>query len=289
MNQPQPDAGTTSAGTGQGGGPLVSLTERYVTPEPAAGGLQLRDLEVAYDGVPAIRGVTLNIPPRSITAFLGPSGCGKTSVLNTMNRMTDLIPGCTVSGSLTWQGCDLLDRRLDVRSLRRNVGLIFQRPNPFPMSIQRNLELPLRETGLRDRREIAERVAQSLEAVGLYAEVRDRLQAPASTLSGGQQQRLCLARALVLEPSVLLLDEPCSALDPQSTEVVESLIRRLGEQLTVVIVTHNLGQARRLADQAALFWTAAGCGTLIESGPAAELFASPREPETRDYLQGRTG
>lgn len=267
----------------------VELQHRFPGELPRVDGLHLGDLAVAYHGRPAVRDVMLDILPESITAILGPSGCGKTSVLNTLNRMTDLIPGCTVAGSLTWQGCDLLDRRLDVRSLRRNVGMIFQRPNPFPMSIRRNLELPLKETGLRKRAEIQERIEHALAAVGLWDEVRDRLAAPAITLSGGQQQRLCLARALVLEPSVLLLDEPCSALDPQSTAVVEALLRRLRERLTIVIVTHNLGQAQRLADQAAVFWSTENCGTLLESGPAEDLFASPQQPETRDYLQGRTG
>ena len=279
----------SSAASGGAGNSLVSQEDTY-RPVPAmTGGIRLDELAVSYSGQMAVRGVSLAIPGQSITAMLGPSGCGKTSVLNTMNRMTDLIPGCCVEGSLTWQGCDLLDPRLDVRSLRRNMGMIFQRPNPFPMSIERNLELALREAGLRNRGEIRERIETALADVGLLEEVRGRLGMPATLLSGGQQQRLCLARALVLDPAVLLLDEPCSGLDPQSTAVVEALLRKLRERLTVVIITHNLGQAQRLADQVAVFWSNEGCGRLVESGPAERLFNAPAEPETRDYLQGRRG
>lgn len=246
-------------------------------------------LTLAYDGKPALAGVTLPIYRGRILAVLGPSGSGKTSFLGCLNRLVDLIPTARISGRVVLDGADILDRNVDLVALRRRVGMIFQKPNPFPLSIYRNLAMPLKEHGLRRRDEIDEAVRRALGDVGLWDEVKDRLHRSALLLSGGQQQRLCLARALVLRPEVLLLDEPCSALDPIAMEVIEELIARLRGRLTIVVVTHNLAQARRLADDAALFWLEQGVGRLIEHGPAAGIFNNPSHPQTEAYVTGRQG
>jgi phosphate transport system ATP-binding protein len=246
-------------------------------------------LSLAYGSKPAFADVTLDIARGGITALIGPSGCGKTSFLNCLNRLTDLIPKCRVSGRITAGGLEALDPRTDVLALRRRIGMIFQKPNPFPLSIRKNLEFPLREHGIRERGELQRIVQTTLEDVGLWAEVKDRLDAPAQGLSGGQQQRLCLARALALRPEALLLDEPCSALDPISGAVVEDLIVGLRQRYTILIVTHNLAQARRIADDAAVFWIADGCGRLIEHGPARQVFEQPRETLTAAYVSGKKG
>ena len=238
---------------------------------------------------PAFHNVTLSINQVCITALVGPSGCGKTSFLTSLNRLTDLIPGCRLSGRIQLNGLDVLDSHTDVIRLRRRVGMIFQKPNPFPLSIKKNLEFPLREHGLRDREQIAITIETGLRDVGLWDEVKDRLNSPALALSGGQQQRLCMARALVLSPEVLMMDEPCSALDPLSSGVVEDLIVGLRGRYTVLIVTHNLAQARRIADYAALFWIQNGAGQLIEAGTAKQIFEAPREPLTTAYLSGMRG
>jgi phosphate transport system ATP-binding protein len=246
-------------------------------------------LALRYGDKPALEDVTLAVPRARITALIGPSGCGKTSFLQCLNRLTDLIPGCTVSGSILIADSEVLDARTDVLALRRRVGMIFQKPNPFPLSIRRNLEFPLREHGVRDRVKLAEKVEGSLRDVGLWDEVKDRLDRPALALSGGQQQRLCLARALALGPEVLLLDEPCSALDPISSGVVEDLMLGLRERYTLLVVTHNLAQARRIADHAALFWVQDGAGKLIENGPIRQLFEAPQQKLTADYVSGMRG
>jgi len=249
----------------------------------------IENLSIAYDGKPALAPVTLTIPRQRVTAFIGPSGCGKTSLLNCLNRLTDLIPNCRVKGTVVFEGKNLLDPQLDVLALRRRVGMIFQQPTPFPTTILRNLELPLKEHGVRDKQERLARIEASLKDVGLWEEVSDRLHASALSLSGGQQQRLCLARSLVLEPEVLLMDEPCSALDPISSGKVEDLILSLREKYTIVIVTHHLRQARRLADEAAFFWMRDGAGCLIETGPAEQIFENPNEELTAAYVQGQRG
>ena len=251
--------------------------------------VQAQDVTVSYGGHLALAPVSLRVQPHRVSALVGPSGCGKTSFLRCLNRLTDLVPSCTVGGTIRVGGEDIHAPGTDVLALRRRVGMVFQRPNPFPLSIRRNLELPLREHGLRDRAALAERVETGLRDVGLWDEVRDRLDRPALSLSGGQQQRLCIARALVLRPEVLLMDEPCSALDPLSGGVVEDRIAALRERLTVVLVTHNLAQARRLADTLAVFWTADGVGQLIASGPATEVFEDPADPRAAAYLSGRQG
>lgn len=255
--------------------------------------LRAEALALTYDGSPpvtALRDVSLRMPAGEITAIIGPSGCGKSSFLSCLNRMCDLVPGARVEGSVYVDGEDILQPGVDVRALRRRVGMIFQRPNPFPLSIRRNLELPLREHGLaRTKPELDELVEAALRDVGLWDEVKDRLGGAALKLSGGQQQRLCLARALALNPRVLLLDEPCSALDPLAGGVVEDLIARLRGRYTLVVVTHNLAQARRIADHVALFWHRDGAGRLVEADATEALFERPREDITRAYIRGERG
>ncbi|WP_414654120.1 phosphate ABC transporter ATP-binding protein [Hyalangium sp.] len=246
-------------------------------------------LSVHYRSVAALKDVSLEIQAGDITALVGPSGCGKSSFLCCINRLTDLTEGCCVSGHLAVGGESVFARELDTMSLRRQVGMICQRPNPFPLSIWRNLELPLQEHGVKDRTERAQRIEQALKDVGLWGEVKDRLQGSALSLSGGQQQRLCIARALVLKPEVLLLDEPCSALDPISSGVVEEYVANLRGTCTIVIVTHNLAQARRIADQTAVFWTRNGHGYLLESGSAEQVFENPQNPLTAAYVKGLRG
>lgn len=246
-------------------------------------------LSLYYGEKSAFQDVTLSISKGCITALVGPSGCGKTSFLTCLNRLTDLIPACLVSGRITIDKLDILAPQTDVIRLRRRIGMIFQKPNPFPLSIRRNLEFPLREHGLRDRTQLNTAIETSLRDVGLWDEVKDRLDSPALALSGGQQQRLCIARALALSPEMLLMDEPCSALDPISSGIVEDLIVRLRGRYTILIVTHNLAQARRIANDAALFWVHNGTGRLIEAGPAKQIFEDPRDPLTAAYVSGIRG
>ncbi len=248
-----------------------------------------RDLSVRYRGKPAFAGISLGIPAGQITAVIGPSGCGKTSFLMCLNRLTDLVPHAEVTGSLEIEDLDVLAARTNLIALRREVGMIFQKPNPFPLSVRRNLALPLREHGVRDRKRIDEIAEGALRDVGLWDEVKDRLDEPALALSGGQQQRLCIARTLVLRPRVLLLDEPCSSLDPISMAAVERHIASLRGRFTLVIVTHNLAQARRLADRVAFFWIRNGTGCLVEQGTAREVFEAPRDPLTEAYIKGLEG
>lgn len=251
--------------------------------------LESRGVSVAYRGAPALRDVSLSFRRGEITAIIGPSGCGKSSFLQSLNRINELIPGCTVTGDILLDGSSIHDRRMDLIELRRSVGMIFQKPNPFPISIRNNLELPLREKGIRDRHECAEIIERVLREVGLWDEVCDRLGGSALGLSGGQQQRLCIARALALDPEVLLFDEPCSALDPLSSRTVEELIRSLASRTTVVIATHNLAQARRIADHVAMFWYEDGAGALIESGAAEPILTQPQHPITSAYVRGAEG
>jgi phosphate transport system ATP-binding protein len=256
-----------------------------MSPSPVS--LRLERLTLRYHGKPAFQDVTLEIPRGTITALVGPSGCGKTSLLTCLNRLTDLIPGAEMSGSIRLDDKDITNGTLDLVALRRRVGMIFQKPNPFPLSIRRNLEFPLREHGLTER--LDETIEKALRDVGLWEEVKDRLHAPAQSLSGGQQQRLCLARALALQPEVLLMDEPCSALDPISSGVVEDLIKGLRGRYTIVVVTHNLAQARRIADRVGVFWVQDGVGRLIEFGTTRDVFENPRDPLTAAYVSGSRG
>lgn len=256
---------------------------------PVSSRLRVTGLSVHYGGFPAVRDITIDIPEGEITTLVGPSGCGKSSFLHSLNRLTDLIPGCRVGGSIHLaDGTDVTHPMADVLALRRRVGIVFQRPNPFPQSIRRNFEIPLKEHGWRNQ-DIPERMETVLRQVGVWKEVSDRLHKSAVALSGGQQQRLCIARALALNPEVILFDEPCSALDPMASGVVEDLIRTLRGQLTIVIVTHNLAQARRIADHAAVFWVRDGVGTMVEHGPAARVFSDPADPDAKLYLSGERG
>ncbi|HQW27737.1 MAG TPA: phosphate ABC transporter ATP-binding protein [Verrucomicrobiales bacterium] len=251
--------------------------------------LRVSGLSVSYRDHLAVRDITLDIPAGKITAIVGPSGCGKSSFLLCLNRLTDLVPGCKVTGGIHLaDGTAITDPKTDVLALRRRIGIVFQRPNPFPQSIRRNFEIPLKEHGWR-KQDIPDRMEKILREVGLWDEVRDRLHKSAVGLSGGQQQRLCIARALALEPEVILFDEPCSALDPIASGVVEDLIHSLRGKVTVVIVTHNLAQARRIADQAAVFWVREGAGALVEQGDAGQVFASPSDPDAALYLSGARG
>jgi phosphate transport system ATP-binding protein len=251
--------------------------------------LQARGLSVSYSGQCVLSDISLNIYRGCITAIIGPSGCGKSTFLSTLNRLTDLIPDVQINGDVLYGGRSIFDGKIDVLSLRRSVGMIFQKPNPFPLSIRQNLELPLREHGERNKETIADKIETALRDVGLWQEVADRLNTSALSLSGGQQQRLCIARALVLEPNTLLMDEPCSALDPIASGVVEELILNLRGRYTVVVVTHNLAQARRVANYAAFFWMKDRLGTLVEFGQSNHLFEQPREELTRAYVSGQRG
>ncbi|NJM58760.1 MAG: phosphate ABC transporter ATP-binding protein [Synechococcales cyanobacterium RU_4_20] len=249
--------------------------------------LEVSQLALRYGRTRILENVDLSIPAGEITALIGPSGCGKTSFLNCLNRLIELSPQAQVSGQIQLNGRDV--QQFPVMELRRQVGMLFQKPNPFPLSIYRNIAFPLREHGVCDRNEIDAIIETVLKDVGLWHEVKDRLKSPALSLSGGQQQRLCLARALALKPCVILMDEPCSALDPIASEIVEDLISQLKGDYTVVVVTHNLAQARRVADQVVLFWINDGVGQVVESGPTQQVFTDPQHPLTIAYVSGRRG
>ena len=251
--------------------------------------LKIKQLSVAYSGNTVLEDVNLEVYKGCITAFIGPSGCGKSSFLNCLNRLTDMLPDVEVKGEILFDGADITDPATNVAKLRRRIGMIFQKPNPFPLSIRRNLELPLREHGMRQKAEIANRIKEVLIDVGLWEEVKDRLDSSALSLSGGQQQRLCIARAITLQPEILLMDEPCSALDPISAQVVEKMIKRLSGRYTIVIVTHNLAQAKRIANYAAFFWVREKAGQLIEFGQCDPMFENPTDPLTQAYVSGISG
>lgn len=252
--------------------------------------IEVENLSLRYGDKTALDKVTLDIYRGCITALIGPSGCGKTSFLSAMNRLTDLIPNCVIRGHIRVDGQDIHTAESNVQALRQKVGMVFQKPTPFPLSIRRNLSLPLREYGVTRRSEIDAISEQVLRDVGLWDEVCDRLDAAALALSGGQQQRLCIARALTLRPKILLMDEPCSALDPMASGVVEDLISRLQGRYTIVIVTHNLAQARRIANYAAFFWVKErAAGQLIEFGRCQHIFESPTDPLTAAYINGTRG
>ncbi|GJL49667.1 MAG: phosphate ABC transporter ATP-binding protein [Nitrospirales bacterium] len=251
--------------------------------------IQTTDLSLTYSNRPAFERISLTVHRGCLTAIVGPSGSGKTSFLLCLNRLIDLLPECKVSGQAHIENLDILSPTIDVLQLRRRIGMIFQKPNPFPMSIQKNLEFPLKEHGVTEKDLILERTQQALMDVGLWNEVKDRMDTSALLLSGGQQQRLCMARALVLSPEVLLMDEPCSALDPLSSGTVEDLIFSLRGQYTVIIVTHNLAQAHRIADYVGVFWNQKQAGELIEFGPTQEIFEHPQQVLTAAYINGVRG
>jgi len=289
MDNRQPSPGITQGPEGRPGfRPWLPYQSTQPCCEPVPH-IRAEHVGIAYHGHPALENVGFNINRGCITALVGPSGCGKTSFLMCVNRLTDLIPTCQVSGRLFIHDTDVLAPTTNVLHLRRTVGMIFQKPTVFPFSIRKNLELPLREHGTHHQDALASSIETALIQVGLWDEVKDRLDRPAQALSGGQQQRLCLARALVLSPDILLLDEPCSALDPLSSGVVEDLIVSLRGHYTVLIVTHNLAQARRIADHIAFFWSFNGVGRLVEHGSAQEIFESPKEELTVAYISGMRG
>lgn len=254
--------------------------------------LDLKDLNCYYGKFHAVDSVTMMVPPRSVTALIGPSGCGKSTVLRAMNRMHEVIPGARIEGTVALDGEDIYAPGVDPVGVRRTIGMVFQRPNPFPtMSIKDNVVAGLRLQGVRDRRRLAQVCEASLRSANLWDEVRDRLDRPGGGLSGGQQQRLCIARAIAVQPDVLLMDEPCSALDPISTLAIEDLIAELKTHYTIVIVTHNMQQAARVSDQTA-FFNLSGVGQpgrLIEVDDTTKIFSNPTRKATEDYISGRFG
>ena len=254
--------------------------------------IDIKDLNAYYGGFKAVEDVTMTVEPRSVTAFIGPSGCGKSTFLRTLNRMHEVIPGARVEGSIMLDDRDLYSGDVDPVAVRRTVGMVFQRPNPFPtMSIFDNVASGLKLNGVKNKARLGEIVEQSLRGSNLWNEVKDRLDKPGAGLSGGQQQRLCIARAIAVEPQVLLMDEPCSALDPISTLAIEELVSQLKSTYTIVIVTHNMQQAARVSDRTAFFNLAATGkpGRLIEIGDTTRIFSNPVERATEDYISGRFG
>ena len=247
--------------------------------------LQVKDLDLWYGAHQALHSVSMDIPEKSITAFIGPSGCGKSTFLKTLNRMNDLVPGVKITGEVRYRGEDIYAPGTDVCRLRREIGMVFQKPNPFPMSIYDNIAYGPRTHGIRSKARLDELVERSLRGAAIWDEVKDRLKKNALGLSGGQQQRLCIARALAVEPAVLLMDEPTSALDPISTSRIEELTMDLKERYTIVIVTHNMQQAVRISDRTAFFLL----GELVEYGATEQVFSAPAEKRTEDYITGRFG
>ena len=245
----------------------------------------VQDLCLWYGAHQALQDITMEIPEHGITALIGPSGCGKSTFLKTLNRMNDLIPGVRITGKVEYQGQDIYAPDVDVNDLRKKIGMVFQKPNPFPMSIYDNVAYGPRTHGIKNRAKLDELVEQSLRGAAIWDEVKDRLKKNALGLSGGQQQRLCIARALAVEPQVLLMDEPTSALDPISTSRIEELAMQLREQYTIVIVTHNMQQAVRISDTTAFFLL----GELVEHGATEQMFSQPRDKRTEDYITGRFG
>ena len=247
--------------------------------------LEAKTLNLWYGEHHALHDVSLAMPERSITALIGPSGCGKSTFLKTLNRMNDLIPGVKITGEVEYQGSNILSPGVDVNALRREIGMVFQKPNPFPMSIYDNVAYGPRTHGVRGKAKLDDIVERSLRGAAIWDEVKDRLKKNALGLSGGQQQRLCIARALAVEPEVLLMDEPTSALDPISTSRIEELALELKERYTIVIVTHNMQQAVRISDRTAFFLL----GELVECGDTERIFSQPADKRTEDYITGRFG
>ncbi len=250
--------------------------------------LRLENVAIHYDDVTAVRGISLDVPRNRILALIGPSGCGKSTLLRSMNRMNDLIPGARLDGRVSYNGEDMYDPAVDPVEVRRRVGMVFQKPNPFPKSIYDNVAFGPRLAGA--RRDLDEIVERSLRRAALWDEVKDKLRAPGTALSGGQQQRMCIARAIAVEPDVILMDEPCSALDPIATLRIEELMRELSHAYTIVIVTHNMQQAARASDVTAFLNMGADrAGHLVEVAPTQRLFTAPSNQITEDYITGRFG
>lgn len=249
------------------------------------GKIEAHDLGLHYGDFEALKQINLAFPEKQITALIGPSGCGKSSLLKCLNRMNDLVPGAQVTGSLTIDGLDMYDQKVDLTSLRKRIGMVFQQPNPFPMSLYDNVAYGPRLHGTTNKRELDEIVERSLRGAALWDEVKDRLKRSALGISGGQAQRLCIARALAVEPEVLLMDEPTSALDPLSTASIEQLVTELKKDYTIIIVTHNMNQAVRISDRTVFFLL----GEVVEENLTDELFSNPKDERTEDYITGRFG
>ena len=247
--------------------------------------ISVKDCHLWYGSFEALKGISMEIEPREVTAFIGPSGCGKSTFLKILNRMNDLVDGCRITGEFRIGGVDIFAKDTDVNLLRREVGMVFQKPNPFPMSIYDNIAFAPRTFGVTKKAELDEIVETSLRRASIWDEVKDRLKRSALGMSGGQQQRLCIARSLAANPRILLMDEPTSALDPISTGKIEELVSELRRDLTIVIVTHNMQQATRIADKTAFFYL----GELIEYGTTEQLFSCPHDPRTENYITGRFG
>ena len=247
--------------------------------------ISVKDMCLWYGDHQALKAVSIEIPEKSITAFIGPSGCGKSTFLKTLNRMNDLIPGVKITGDIRYEGTDIFSKEVDVNKLRKEIGMVFQKPNPFPMSIYDNVAYGPRTHGITNRVQLDEIVERALRDAAIWDEVKDRLKKNALGMSGGQQQRLCIARALAVEPKILLMDEPTSALDPISTSRIEELVMELKEKYTIVMVTHNMQQAVRVSDYTAFFLL----GELVEFGKTDDIFSQPREKRTEDYITGRFG
>lgn len=247
--------------------------------------IEIRDLDLFYGEFQALKEIQMQIPEKEVTAFIGPSGCGKSTLLKTINRMNDLIPGVTINGKIQIDGFDIYGKNTDVIELRKRVGMVFQQPNPFPMSIYDNIAYGPRTHGIRKKSHLDEIVEKSLRGAAIWDEVKDRLKKNAMGMSGGQQQRLCIARALAVEPEILLMDEPTSALDPISTLKIEELIAELKDLYTIVIVTHNMQQAARISDQTGFFLL----GEMVEMDETGKIFNNPQDKRTEDYITGRFG
>ena len=247
--------------------------------------IKIEKLDLFYGNFHALKNINLNIEQNRITAFIGPSGCGKSTLLKSLNRMNDMVEGCRITGKILLDGDDIFDRKMDVNILRKKVGMVFQKPNPFPMSIYDNIAYGPRTHGIRKKSELDEIVEQSLRNAAIWDEMKDNLKKSALALSGGQQQRLCIARALAVQPDVLLMDEPTSALDPISTSKIEDCVMQLKDKYTIVIVTHNMQQALRTSDKTVFFLL----GEIIEEGITEQIFSMPKNHKTEDYITGRFG
>jgi len=266
--------------------PIIKEAAPGPEPKIATGMIEIEELDFAYGTNQVLHEINLSIPAKAVTAFIGPSGCGKTTLLRCLNRMNDLVDGAHISrGSIRIEGADINAPRVDVVDLRRRVGMVFQKSNPFPKSIYDNVAYGLRIAGITKRSRVDEAVEKSLRSAALWDEVKDRMHVSGYGLSGGQQQRLCIARALAVEPEIVLMDEPCSALDPIATAKVEELIRQLKTEYTIVIVTHNMQQAGRCSDCTAFFYL----GRLIEFDSTAKIFSNPAQRQTEEYITGRFG
>jgi phosphate transport system ATP-binding protein len=247
--------------------------------------IETKDVNLYYNDFHALKGINMEMNPNTVTAFIGPSGCGKSTYLRLFNRMNDLIDSVKITGSIKINGDDIYAKGTDIVELRRKVGMVFQKPNPFPKTIFENIAYGLRVNGVSDKHFIEERVTRSLQQAALWEEVKDKMKKSAFELSGGQQQRLCIARALAIEPTILLMDEPASALDPISTSKIEELIHELKKNYTILIVTHNMQQAARVSDATAFFYL----GTLVEFGATKDIFTHPKDIKTQNYITGRFG